>query len=65
MKILCLLLTVLVSTSVSKNLASSKTDKEGVSSNFPGGASSDAVAFGLANYDQYVLTGHAVSIILK
>lgn len=67
MKILCLLLVVLMSTFSSKNLANLKTDKEGSSSNSPGAASIDAVAFGLANNDNYVLAGNAVNycIILE
>lgn len=64
MKILCVLLVLLISSTTSKNFANLKTDKEGVSSNVPGAASVDAVAFGLANNDHYVLAGNAVNFLI-
>ena len=63
MKILSILIGLLVLTTVmskEKLLSKSKTDKAGESSNFQGGRQSDAVAWGYAHNDGYVLASNAV-----
>lgn len=68
MKILSLVLGLLFITSVitkEKLLTKSKTDKAGESSNFKGGRQSDAVAWGYANNDGYVLASNAVIFLVK
>jgi hypothetical protein len=64
MKILSLVIAFLfVTAAISKDklLSKSKTDKSGESSNFQGGRQSDAVAWGYAHNDGYVLASNAVS----
>ena len=66
MKILSLVLALLFITSVitkEKLLSKNKSDKSGESSNFQGGRQSDAVAWGYAHNDGYVLASNAVSQI--
>lgn len=67
-QILSLLLAFLFIASVitkEKLLSNSQTDKSGESSNFQGGRQSDAVAWGYAHNDGYVLSSNAVGIFTK
>jgi|LauGreDrversion4_2_1035121.scaffolds.fasta_scaffold706915_2 hypothetical protein len=66
-KILSLALSLLLITSTlskEKILSQAKTDKSGESSNFQGGRQSDAVAWGYAHNDGYVLASNAVTLSL-
>jgi hypothetical protein len=66
-KILSLALALVLITSIlskEKILSKIKTDKSGESSNFQGGRQSDAVAWGYAHNDGYVLSSNAVILSL-
>jgi hypothetical protein len=66
-KILSLAFALLLITSIlskEKILSKAKTDKSGESSNFQGGRQSDAVAWGYAHNDGYVLASNAVNFSL-
>ena len=68
MKLLGLLLGLLIITSImtkDKLSLKDKSDKSGESSNFGGGRQSDAVAWGYAHNDGYVLASNAVKIIFN
>ena len=66
MKILGLLLGLLAITSIMTkdklSASTDTTDKSGESSNFTGGRQSDAVAWGYAHNDGYVLASNAVTL---